>query len=89
MQRFYAANDRYDQTRAGEAVSLPESLQRSPATGTQLYQISIAESSRIAFRLEAQPTGPMSGDKCGTFSINSVGVRNVSGGTASVEECWR
>lgn len=89
MQRFYAANDRYDQTRAGTPVSLPAELQRSPTGGTQRYAITIAESSRIGYTLNATPTGSMAGDKCGTYTLNNVGVRNVTGATATAAECWR
>ena len=45
MQRFYAANDRYDQDRAGNSVlgtpplGMPENLRKSPADGPAVYQL--------------------------------------------------
>ena len=45
MQRFYAANDRYDQDRAANSVlgtpplGMPENLRKSPADGTAIYQL--------------------------------------------------
>jgi type IV pilus assembly protein PilE len=51
MQRFYAANDRYDQDRAGNSVlgipplGMPESLRISPVdagAGTAIYQLNTA-----------------------------------------------
>jgi type IV pilus assembly protein PilE len=39
--------------------------------------------------LQAAPTGGMSGDKCGTFTLTSIGRRDVVGATASVADCWR
>ena len=45
MQRFYAANDRYDQDRASNSVlgtpplGMPESLRKSPADGAAIYQL--------------------------------------------------
>ncbi len=89
MQRFYAANERFDQTRGGTAVALPAQLQRSPQTGTQLYTIAIANVNRVSFTLSATPGGPLSGDKCGTFTVTNTGVRNVTGGSGTVAECWR
>lgn len=84
MQRFYASNDRYD------TATLPAALQRSPANGTQLYAIGIAAgATRTAYTLQAVPQNSMSADKCGTFTITSVGQRGVTGGTASVADCWK
>ena len=45
MQRFYAANDRYDQDRAANSVlgtpplGMPENLRKSPADGAAVYQL--------------------------------------------------
>ncbi|PPE66889.1 type IV pilin protein [Caldimonas caldifontis] len=92
MQRFYAANDRYDQTRAGAAVALPEYLRQSPPPGggSARYTIQLADGvSATAYTLQAIPTGSMVGDRCGTFTVNSAGQRNVTGGTATMAECWR
>ena len=45
MQRFYAANDRFDQDRAGTSVVsvMPDNLRKSPADGTApFYQLNSA-----------------------------------------------
>ena len=46
MQRFYSANDRFDQDRAGNLVTsssgIPDDLKRSPADGTPVYQLNTA-----------------------------------------------
>ena len=51
MQRYYAANDRYDQDRLGNSVfgtpplGMPETLRRAPADslpGTAIYQLNTA-----------------------------------------------
>lgn len=89
MQRFMSANDAYDVSRSGAAVALPAALQRSPAAGTQRYAISLAAVNRSSFTLQAAPVGALVGDKCGTFTLNNVGVRNVTGATASAAECWK
>jgi len=83
MQRFYAANNRYD------TAVLPTNLQRSPAQGTQVYTIRIASGvTRTAYTLEAVPQGTMAGDKCGNLSITSTGVRGKTG-TETLERCWK
>lgn len=83
MQRFYAANNRYD------TAVLPTNLRRSPAEGTQAYTIRIAAgATRTAYSLEAVPQGPMAGDKCGNLTISSTGVRGRTG-TETVARCWK
>ncbi|HEY5580184.1 MAG TPA: type IV pilin protein [Rhodoferax sp.] len=65
MQRFYAANDRYDQDRSGGSVmgdvtatppvGMPEVLRKSPADGTALYQLntSIAPAGNYAITADS------------------------------------
>ena len=89
MQRFYSANDRYDQARGGAAVALPATLQQAPASGYARYAISLGAVSTTAYTLQAVPAGGMTGDKCGTFTLTSVGRRDVIGATESAAECWR
>jgi type IV pilus assembly protein PilE len=89
MQRFYSAHDRYDQTRDGTDIALPAALQKAPASGSARYAISLSAVSTTAYTLQAAPTGSMTGDKCGTFTLTSVGRKDVNGATASAAECWR
>ena len=84
MQRFYAANNRYD------TASLPTEMRRSPAQGAQAYTIRIAAgATRTTYTLEAVPQGPMAGDKCGTLSVTGTGVRGRTGTGETLERCWR
>jgi type IV pilus assembly protein PilE len=102
MQRFYAANDRFDQDRAGTSVAsaMPSSLTVSPADGTALYQLntSIAAPTTPTFTVSA--TGytlimapiadrNMANDGCGMFTLSSTGVRGVSGNRYTRDECWK
>jgi type IV pilus assembly protein PilE len=89
MQRFYSANDRYDQSRAGAAVALPAGMQQVPALGAARYAVSLNAVSTTAYTLQAAPVGGMTADKCGTFTLTSVGRRDVVGASASAEDCWR
>lgn len=104
MQRFYAANDAYDQNRAGTGVLsvMPATLQKSPADGTAIYQLNtaIAAAGTYAITVSASSytltMAPVSGgsaaaDACGMFTITSTGIRGVTGSTAtkSRDECWK
>jgi type IV pilus assembly protein PilE len=89
MQRFYSANDRYDRSRAGAVVALPTALQLVPTGSAARYAISLSSVSTTAYTLQAAPLGSMAGDKCGTFTLTSVGRRDLTGATDSVTNCWR
>ncbi len=100
MQRFYSANDRYDQDRAGTAVFslVPANLLHSPADTTALYDLTIPTATLTAtsFEIRMNPvsTGKMASDECGSFTLTSVGVRGVLvgstvGSTALRDKCWK
>lgn len=103
MQRFYAANDRYDADRTGAATvweTIPPAFLRAPAEGTQLYEISstgaadLSTATASTFTLIMRPLGAgvMATDKCGGFSLTQSGARAITapGATAALTtECWR
>jgi len=96
MQRFYAANNRYDRDLAGTDLDdLPASLNRSPkdGEGAQAYSITISAKTATSYTLSATPTagGPMASDRCGTLTLTSLGVKGVTGASTGVTaaECWR
>ncbi len=105
MQKFYAANDRYDQDRAsnavlGSGVGMPDGLRVSPADGTALYQLNtaiaapgnyVASVSVSTFTLSMAPISGRSqaSDTCGIFTITSTGIKGVTGNTQTRDECWR
>lgn len=92
MKRFYASNDSYSTDRSGAAAALPARLKISPpeaAVDEQLYNITISASSGTSFTLSATPTGSMSGDKCGTFTIDQTGLKGVTNNTDTRDACWR
>jgi type IV pilus assembly protein PilE len=100
MQRFYAANDSYLQDRAGGAVleQVPEAMRRAPSEGAIIYrlEIPVAKLTVSSFELRMVPEvgGAMAYDKCGAFTVNSIGARGVfvSGAPGSValrDECWK
>jgi type IV pilus assembly protein PilE len=106
MQRFYAANDRFDADRAGVSTVwavMPAGLQRAPAEGSQLYEISntganasAADNSTFTLRMRPLGGGSMENDMCGIFTITQAGVKGnvaVADGSAlpaaTVAQCWR
>lgn len=94
MQRFYAANDRFDRDRANTDNTagdlIPANLKRSPADGTQLYGLTV-QATAVAFTVTAVPLAgtKMAGDPCGSLTLTSTGVRGVDGATLSRDECWK
>lgn len=90
MERNFSDSGRYDQTDAGAAVALPVALQSAPRSSTAAYyQISINAVAESTFVLHASPTGSMTADACGTFTLTSTGKRDVTGGTKTASQCWR
>lgn len=102
MQRFYAANDRYDADRGGANTVwavIPASLLRSPAEGTQLYEISntgalLSTANQSDFQLIMRPIvgAAMGNDRCGGFTINQTGAKSITvagANAALIAECWR
>lgn len=105
MQRFYAANDRYDQDRAGNGilgvgVGMPDTLRVSPADGTALYQLNptisaageyTATASVTAFTLSMSPIlgRSQAADPCGIFTLTSTGIKGVTGATMTRDQCWK
>jgi type IV pilus assembly protein PilE len=102
MQRFYAANNRYDTDLNNNAVSLTN-FARVPrdTSSAQLYAIAFATTgsgsaaastvSATTFTLQATPqsTGPMANDRCGAFTLTESGVKGVTGTGATVRDCWK
>lgn len=85
LERNYTTANRYDQTSAGAAIVLP--YLTSPKTGTAKYNITAAYGSAPAqtFTLSATPTGVMSADACGIYTLDNTGIQGSSG---TIAECW-
>ena len=92
MKRFYAANDSYSTDRGGAAAVLPARIQRSPPeaeAGSELYAITVSASTGTSFTVSAAPAGLMTGDKCGTFTIDQTGRKGVVNNSETRDACWR
>ena len=99
MERFYTANNRYDQDRGGTAVALPAGLTQAPVEGgTKYYNISLTDCAGAAtvtantFTLCAVPIAgsAQANDRCGALTLTNTGVRGVCvAAPPTVDECWR
>ncbi|BCO26924.1 hypothetical protein MIZ03_1810 [Rhodoferax lithotrophicus] len=95
MERFYTANDRYDQDRAGNTVysQIPGVLKKAPAEGTQMYELveptgSVVTASSYTLTMQPKSDAAMASDACGSFTITEQGVKGVTG-TLSRDICWK
>lgn len=96
LQRFYAANDRYDADRSATSVwtLMPPTLMRAPADGSQLYEIanaggvaatqSVANQSTFTLFMRPLNPGTMANDRCGAFTLTQSGVKGVTLNPAAV-----
>ncbi len=92
MERNFSDSARYDLMPSGGAAALPANLSTVPqgASGSNVnYTVTIAASAQTTYTLNAAPINTMSGDACGTFTLDQLGTRGLSGNTASVADCWR
>ena len=93
MERHYTLNSSYLGAAGGGAnTGAPAVFPASCPVdgGTPTYTLSIAAATASTFTVQAVPTGPQSGDRCGTFTLTSTGVKNVTSAASGVtwEECW-
>ena len=90
MERNYTTANRYDQDSAGNATALPPALTTSPklGNGSAKYNITAAYGAAPAqtFTLSATPTGTMTGDSCGTLTLDNTGKQGAGG---TVPDCWQ
>jgi type IV pilus assembly protein PilE len=103
MERLYTTNNCYhrgaDTTCTNAAVTTAVPFAQAPKTGTANYTVSFPAGQPTAntFTLQAVPTGSMTGDPCGTLTIDQTGALGTTGdfngdGTAGdandVAQCW-
>jgi type IV pilus assembly protein PilE len=95
MERNYTVTNRYnrlpgdasDRNSAGMTAQLP--YQQVPREGgTDVYNLSVSALGTNTFTLQAVPTGAQSGDPCGTLTLTNTGVKDVSGGSYTKNQCW-
>jgi prepilin-type N-terminal cleavage/methylation domain-containing protein len=88
MERQYTVNSNYNAQSDGTAITATQlPVKQSPRSGAAAYNISFAAGQPTAstFVLRAVPAGSMSGDACGTLTLDNTGARGSAGTTAN---CW-
>jgi type IV pilus assembly protein PilE len=99
MQRFYSANDSYQEDRAGNSVYsvIPTGLKQSPQDSTALYNLTVT-ASVTAYTLTMVPAAgtTMVNDECKAFQFTSTGVKRIANldttpisNTALRDKCWK
>jgi type IV pilus assembly protein PilE len=83
MERYYTMNNTY----AGAALPFA----KAPKDGDDTYYgIDFdGDPDATSYTLVATPAGAMTGDKCGTLSINAAGVKGISAEDVDLSVCWR
>lgn len=89
MQRYYAANNRYDQD-LQKAPLVASDLPQANADATN-YTLSFSKGTLTAttFTLVMSPTGAMSKDRCGSFTLDHTGFKGLTGNSADTKDCWK
>ncbi len=93
MERFYSVNNTYLGAAAGGGnTGAPTVFSTTcPVDGqTAHYNLTISAATASTYTLSAAPTGGMTGDKCGTLTLSSTGVKGVSSAASGItyQDCW-
>ena len=87
MERRFSANGWYFDDPA--APDLPFAARCPVDGGVTYYNVGFVAGAqaRDRFVIQAVPTGPQTGDACGTLTINQAGVKGQAAGM-EVRQCW-
>jgi len=94
MERYQTMNNSYLAAAASAAsTGAPAIFPTSCPVdgGVATYNLTISAATASTYTLQAAPTGPQTGDKCGTFTLNSRGVKGITGADTGLtwQDCWR
>lgn len=88
MERYFTVNNTYVGAAVGAGGIYPN---QCPIDGnTAYYTLSIPTATATGFTLQAAPTGAQTGDRCGTLTLDSTGLKGVTGAAAGLtwQDCW-
>ncbi len=71
MERWRTERGTYQD--GGNPPALPAGLNRSPPTGGQRYNITVATPNAGTYTVSAAPMGSFAGDACGTLTLDNTG----------------
>lgn len=78
-ERFRTINRTYTGLTHGTATT-DEIMPNSPKTGTAYYTLAVSGTGQDTFVITATPTGAQTGDRCGSLSIDQLGVKRHTAG---------
>ena len=87
MERFYTDRETY----AGATLGTAATNIYPTTTDGGYYTLSIVSQDAVAYTVSAAPTtkAKQNKDKCGTFTITSLGVKTVSGSLGAAQCNWQ
>ena len=98
MQRFYSANDSYQEDRGGTTVfaAIPAGLKQSPQDSNANYTLTVT-ASVTAYTLTMVPVAgtTMANDECKSFQIFSTGAKGIANNVTPIsnttlrDKCWK
>lgn len=97
LERYYSNNNSYCGAAGGTLATCPTGAPTIYAAtvpsggGTAYYNLRITALTQTTYTLQAQRTGAMASDKCGTLTLASTGEQGITGATAgtTVAQCWK
>ncbi len=94
MERHYSINGSYLNAAAGGADTGAPAVFGTACPidgGTPYYNLTISAATASTYTVQAAPTGPQAGDRCGTLTLTNTGVKGVQGAAAGNDwqTCWR
>jgi len=81
MEKYYFTHNEYPATIA--------TLRQNSTSDDGHYELAVDAATARGFELSAKPVGQQSKDKhCGTFTLDSDGIKGIRNGAGSAERCW-
>jgi type IV pilus assembly protein PilE len=91
MERQYTISNAYNKMSDGTALTTTTLQANNPrGSGTAFYDLSFTDNPTASgYTLKVEPKGAMTGDKCGTLTLNQAGAKGISGESGDiVNTCW-
>jgi len=85
LERFYSDRGSYEEATLGNGST---DLYRA-TTDKNYYALRIDVQDAMTFTVSAAPQGTQAKDKCGIFTLTSLGIKSVSGGSLTANDCWK
>ena len=82
MERYFTERGTYATATLGSGGVYPSTSLNG------YYALSITNKTATTYTLNAVPAAQQVGDTCGTFTYTDQGVKGVTGGTQTAEDCW-